>query len=76
MLTDGERATLTVDEAARILGISRNSAYQGILTGEIPYIKIGRRILVPKAALMKLLEVRDVLRTANGSSTSKPTGHE
>lgn len=59
MPTDGERATLTVDEAARILGISRNSAYQGILTGEIPYIKIGRRILVPKAVLMKLLESAD-----------------
>lgn len=59
MPTNGERATLTVGEAAKILGISRNSAYQGILIGEIPYIKIGRRILVPKAALMKLLESAD-----------------
>jgi excisionase family DNA binding protein len=56
MPTNEERATLTVSEAARLLGISRNSAYQGIMTGEIPHIKIGRRILVPKVALMKLLE--------------------
>jgi len=59
MSANGERATLTVGEAAKILGIARNSAYQGILMGEIPYIKIGRRILVPKAALMKLLESAD-----------------
>ena len=59
MPADGERATLTVSEAAKILGISRNSAYQGILTGEIPHIKIGRRVLVPKIALMKFLESAD-----------------
>ena len=59
MPTNWERATLNVDEAAKILGISRNSAYQGILKGEIPYIKIGRRILIPKVALTKLLESAD-----------------
>lgn len=59
MVTNDERATLTVSETAKILGISRNSAYQGILTGEIPHIKIGRRVLVPKVALMKFLESVD-----------------
>jgi len=56
MSANGERATLTVGEAAKILGISRNSAYQGILTGEIPHIRVGKRILIPRRALEAMLE--------------------
>lgn len=50
-----EKLTLTVDEAAKILGIGRQLAYDRVKTGEIPAIKIGRRLLVPKKALEKLL---------------------
>jgi len=50
-----ERLTLTVDEAAKILGIGRQLAYNRVKTGEIPAIKIGRRLVVPRAALEKLL---------------------
>ena len=50
-----EKLTLTVDEAAKILGIGRQLAYDRVKTGEIPVIKIGRRLLVPRAALEKLL---------------------
>ena len=51
-----QKATLSVDQVSSILGISRNSAYQGIRDGEIPSIKIGKRILVPRAAFMRLLD--------------------
>jgi len=50
-----ERATLTVGECAKILGIGRQLAYDKVKTGEIPVIKIGRRLLVPRRALEKLL---------------------
>jgi excisionase family DNA binding protein len=50
-----ERLTLTVEEAAEVLGISRPTAYEAIQTGEIPHIRIGRRILIPRVALEKLL---------------------
>jgi len=50
-----ERATMTVTEAARFLGISRGKAYEAAARGEIPTLKIGRRILVPRAALERLL---------------------
>jgi len=50
-----ERLVYTVDELAEILGISRPTAYQGIRTGKIPYIRVGARILIPKSALDKLL---------------------
>lgn len=49
------RATLTVEEAGRRLGISRNHAYDAVKTGEIPAIRIGRRWLVPKVALERKL---------------------
>jgi len=50
-----EKIVYTVDEAAEILKISRPSAYQGIERNEIPHIRIGRRILVPRVALERLL---------------------
>lgn len=51
-----EREIYTVDEAGAKLGLSRNSAYEAVRRGEIPSIRIGRRILVPKAAFDRLLE--------------------
>ena len=55
-----ERLTLTVDEAAKVLGIGRTSAYEGVRAGQIPSIRVGRRRLVPRAALLKLLEGRSI----------------
>lgn len=51
-----ERDTLTVEEAARVLGIGRNAAYDGVRDGAIPSIRIGKRIVVPRVALARLLE--------------------
>jgi excisionase family DNA binding protein len=50
-----ERRTLTVEEAARVLGIGRNTAYDAVRRGEIPTITIGRRLLVPRDALERML---------------------
>jgi excisionase family DNA binding protein len=50
-----ERLTYNVREAAELLGLSKNSAYQACLRGEIPHLKIGKRILIPKAQLERLL---------------------
>jgi len=50
------KLTLSVPEAAKLLGISRGLCYERVKTGDIPVIKIGRRLLVPKRALEKLLE--------------------
>jgi len=46
---------LTIDEAAAVLRISRQSAYEAARRGEIPTIRLGRRILVPLRALEKLI---------------------
>jgi excisionase family DNA binding protein len=51
-----ERKTLTITEASKALGVSRNKAYEAARRGEIPTIKIGKRILVPLAALERMLQ--------------------
>lgn len=53
--TAPERATLTVEEAAALLGISRNHAYELAGKGQLPAIRLGRRLLISKAALEKKL---------------------
>jgi excisionase family DNA binding protein len=52
-----ERRTLSVEEAARLLGIGRTAAYEAVHRGQIPHIPIGRRLLVPRDALERLLDV-------------------
>lgn len=49
------RLTMTVLEAAGVLGLSKGAAYEAAKTGAIPTLRIGRRILVPRAALERLL---------------------
>jgi excisionase family DNA binding protein len=55
MTDSSKRQTISVSEAAERLGISRNHAYEAAKSGEIPTIKIGKRVLVPLAAFERLL---------------------
>ena len=43
-----KRLTITVEEAGRILGISRGLAYQMAKEKRIPTIRFGKRLVVPK----------------------------
>lgn len=52
-----ERQTMTVEEAAEVLGISRNLAYELVQRGELPSLRLGRRVVVPRAAMERLLGV-------------------
>jgi excisionase family DNA binding protein len=51
-----ERQTLTIPEVAKLLGIGRNQAYEAVRRGEIPVIRLGKRLLVPMRALERKLE--------------------
>ncbi|MHB1988250.1 MAG: helix-turn-helix domain-containing protein [Acidimicrobiales bacterium] len=53
---EDRRLTFTVEEAAERLGIGRATAYEAVARSEIPSIRIGRRILVPRAALERMLD--------------------
>lgn len=46
-----KRLTMTIPEAAEKLGIGRNQGYEAARNGQIPTIKIGKRLLVPVTAL-------------------------
>jgi excisionase family DNA binding protein len=55
MTTKQDRLTVTIAEAAQMLGIGRNAAYEAAKKGQIPTIRIGHRLLVPAAALERML---------------------
>jgi excisionase family DNA binding protein len=50
------RLCISVTEAAQMLTISRNLAYEMVKQGRIPVIKFGKRLLIPRLALEKMLE--------------------
>jgi excisionase family DNA binding protein len=52
-----ERQTVSVEEAAEILGISRALAYSLVARQELPSLKLGRRVVVPRRALDRLLDL-------------------
>ena len=54
-----EKLTITVPEAARMLGISRGLAYEMAREGTIPVLRFGRRMVVPLAAIKRLLQETD-----------------
>jgi len=49
------RLTMSIGEAAELLGISRTTAYELAHSGELPSVRLGRRILVPVNRLAELL---------------------
>ncbi len=54
-MSDIAKATMTIEEVAKALGIARMTAYQAARRGEIPTIRIGRRLLVPRIAFERML---------------------
>ena len=50
-----DRLVFTVVEAAYLLNISRAFAYELVARGELPAIRLGRRIVIPRVGLEKLL---------------------
>lgn len=51
-----ESKTQTIAEAAKALGIGKNQAYAAAARGELPVIRIGKRILVLREPLKRMLE--------------------
>ncbi len=56
-LDDNLPPILTVEQTAKVLGISRGLAFAAARSGDIPSIRIGRRILVPRDRLRQMLGV-------------------
>ena len=43
---------LTVFQTSKLLGLSRGATYEAVRTGQIPSVRIGRRILIPRQLLL------------------------
>lgn len=56
MRTDDLPLTISVEKAGELLGIGRRTAYRAAATGELPTVRIGRRLLVPTTRLLRLLD--------------------
>jgi excisionase family DNA binding protein len=56
-LEPDEALCISVTAAAKMLGVSRNTDYEMVHLGQLPTIRCGqRRLVVPKAALLKMLQ--------------------
>jgi excisionase family DNA binding protein len=64
-----KRQTLTVEEAAQVLGLAKPTVYAAVKRGELPVVRIGDRVLIPRSALQRML-----CQAARPSSTSKGEG--
>jgi excisionase family DNA binding protein len=51
----GEPLVMSVEEAARLLGISRGLAYELARRGDLPCLRLGRRMVVPRVALLAMI---------------------
>lgn len=50
-----DRPVLSVEEAARILNMGKSTLYRHLADGSIPFVRIGKRVLVPTARLREFL---------------------
>jgi len=66
MTNNPERVTLTIEEAGKLLGVSRRTAYEMAHLGQMPVLRLGhRRLMVPRAALEDMLANPPALKTAS-----------
>lgn len=49
------RATISVAECAQLLGVGKDNCYAAVRAGEIPSLRIGRRLVIPVAKLLALI---------------------
>lgn len=54
-----EKLVISVEEARKLLGLSRGLMYQAVKSGQVPSIRIGRRILIPRALLEQMLKTNE-----------------
>lgn len=72
MSENGAALLFSVAEAAKLLGISRNLAYDLVREGRLPHIRLGRRVLVPRFALEQWVAMEAGLPGQGGPVLSLP----
>jgi hypothetical protein len=54
-----EEVSIPVEVAGQALGIRRSAAYAAVRSGELPHIRIGKRISIPTAVIRRMLHIED-----------------
>jgi excisionase family DNA binding protein len=55
---------ISVEETSKLLGVSRSAGYRAAATGQIPTLRVGRRLLVPTPRLLRMLGVVEADKAA------------
>ena len=63
--------TVSVTEAAQLLGVGRTLAYDLVARGVLPSVRLGRRVVIPRLALDELLTVVPADIVAAGTNASR-----
>lgn len=66
------RLAITVEEAGQLLGIGRGLAYEMVRQGQIPSLRLGRRVVVPVAGLERLLAAAAPNARSTLTATTRP----
>jgi excisionase family DNA binding protein len=74
-MTNNQPLTLTVEQAAQVLGVGRSTAYELVRSGDLKHIRLRRRVVVPVAHLAERLGVdrEAVWATLASAAVSEPT---
>ncbi|GEM_PF-2097598 len=67
------RLTYTVPQAGELLGIGRDAAYAAAARGEIPTLRLGRRLVVPAAKLAQLVGLGSISNDLDALLAPIPT---
>ncbi|MBA7471241.1 hypothetical protein ES707_06544 [subsurface metagenome] len=70
-MMDEKRLTVSVDECAKLLGISRGLCFQMVHEGKIPHLRFNKRILIPKWAMERLLQEPQEPATSHQQPSSR-----
>jgi excisionase family DNA binding protein len=79
-LASGNRTVITIEEAAGALRLKRTATYEAVRRGQLPSLRLGRRLFVPVPALLRLLngesaEASAVEAIVNNRAERPPNGH-
>ena len=70
-----EPLVYSVPEAGRLLGLSRNAAYEAAKRGDIPTLRIGRLLLVPKGPFHRMVErTTETAESATKNASTEAAG--
>jgi excisionase family DNA binding protein len=70
------RLTYSIDEAAEAIGVGRGSAYELVRRGNLRTVRVGRRVLVPRDAVLEFLGLEHEQEAASPKATPEPAPDE